>query len=517
MDDAVANFQAITGLSESEATNFLEMAGGNIDAAVSLFFDMGGASGGAPMDTGVSGSFGATDMPASGIWQAPFDWYTAVWPEAKPIHDAWLTQGLTFAEQADSRVGLLQGLNGPCGVLAALNAIMIAQQMGNDGFGAGTSFTDNHIALAIAACIAQCRPDPSQPVQMAKWEDQIGMAVKFESLSSDQVEKYVLENMGELRAPGGLILIIYSALHTRGLDQVRKDVSVDGGDMPLVFGINWLCTSELVSLLLRGNAGGGVGAYNATGRRTEWTGGFGVGLLSMLEKETGIPVCDALKSPAKPVWVVHGGDHFTILFGLQPCPTEAGSTFELFHWNGLPPAGPRMARIKITAPKGPAAPAPAAHKETYYKPEPGEIDDLVQAHGDDKAQHPKDWKKWRYEAVLAVDDPTVQGAVRDADAPLQPKFEQGEPGPGPWRCASCYATRFKTMCFGQNDDGAILCQHCGKLRAQAGWSLWMHYNDLPPKMQNLATTRHAPKIINLLRTKWPQCEASFDTEDAPSI
>jgi hypothetical protein len=98
---------------------------------------------------------------------------------------------------------------------------------------------------------------------------------------------------------------------------------------------------------------------------------------------------------------------------------------------------------------------------------------------------PHDWTNWRYEAVLAVDDPSVQGAERPTDMPTEPIFDMNTHSPAQlneaWRCAKCYATRFQTMCFGMNDAGTggdsadplgIKCSNCGGLRSDCGWSLW---------------------------------------------
>jgi len=174
-----------------------------------------------------------------------------------------------------------------------------------------------------------------------------------------------------------------------------------------------------------------------------------------------------------------------------------------------------MATLQISAPKGPAQPAPLQHKETFYKCDPGEIEGVVQAHNDDKRNFPKQWTKWRYEVVLAFDDPDVQGVSRPPEIPPEPKFSLGEKTPGPWRCTLCYSKRYKTMFFGQNPDGAEKCTNCGKSRDECGWSLWMHYNELPPNIQRSVTRQHAPKIISLLRTKWPQCEVTWTPQDNP--
>jgi hypothetical protein len=54
------------------------------------------------------------------------------------------------------------------------------------------------------------------------------------------------------------------------------------------------------------------------------------------EIDTSIPIADALKFPVYPIWIVHGGDHFTVIFCQQIPDNES---FELYHWNGLPPGG----------------------------------------------------------------------------------------------------------------------------------------------------------------------------------
>ena len=53
------------------------------------------------------------------------------------------------------------------------------------------------------------------------------------------------------------------------------------------------------------------------------------------------------------------------------------------------------------------------HQKTFFKPLVGEIDGVVQAHADDKKANPDGWKQWRYEVVLAFDDPNVEGSAPD--------------------------------------------------------------------------------------------------------
>lgn len=155
---------------------------------------------------------------------------------------------------------------------------------------------------------------------------------------------------------------------------------------------------------------------------------------------------------------------------------------------------------------GVAAKAPAKAAPSFFKPVPGEIEDVVQAVQADRDLRPGEWKLWRYECALAVDDPSVQGAERPEGMEPPPVFEQGQPQPGPWRCRECYAGRFQTMCFGLNDDGAAVCRHCDRPRTECGWTITMPYSALPGSWQRAMDRRHAPKAITLLQTKWPGAE-----------
>ena len=88
----------------------------------------------------------------------------------------------------------------------------------------------------------------------------------------------------------------------------------------------------------------------------------------------------------------------------------------------------------------------------------------------------------------------------------------------PWRCATCYRTRFETMCFGMNDPGSTHCQYdpCGKAsREDCGWSFEIEFEKLPEGTKGKVTQRYAPKIVSLLRTKWPGAVITFQEGVAP--
>lgn len=336
--------------------------------------------------------------------------------------------------------------------------------------------------------------------------------------------------MGAFKAAGGCVLLVYSAFLTRTAAQIAKDKTADmEGGTPLVLGPTNVCSMQLMALLMKGEARGSIAAFSTLSKeRVDWPPALGVGMLSLAELESGVPTCDALKTPSCAVWVLHGGDHFTTLFDPtgKAAAAREGDALELWHWNGLPPAGPRMARVNLKAVGGVAPASPAKHEEDFVAPVPGQIEGVVQCHAEDKKARPNGWCTWRYEVVLAVPDPDFElygkGRERRDDEPPPRTYAPGElpAETEAWRCANCYRGRFKTMCFGQNDAGSVVCRHCDKPIKEAGWSQWMSYDELTPGWQSTVTARHAPKVISLLRTKWPACELTFGEkgdEPAPSV
>ena len=389
-DEAVANLSAMTGLPAAEATGFLEMAGGDLDSAIALFFSMQDGSAPAP-------------GPAVLGWDAP-EWYSLVWEQpSEQVPDAWLKQGLAF-----EGIGLPQHKNGPCGVLAAVQGRVVARLLRTEEratITADTTVTPEVLAATIAEMLTQCSSaqmltqcTDEQPTVVASWAGQVGQAVTVtEIASTSDVVAAVSVALEAFVGPGGCCLLVYSLLLSRGVAAVRADAAAGMGGLPLVVGPNAVCSTELMSLCLRGTANGNFGAYFGPSKIPHnWPLGD-VGMLSYSELETSIPVCDSLKTPRQPVWLLHGGDHFTLLFGTtaiaaaaaadaaDAADADAGAdaavvvqsppAMRLWHYNGLPPAGPRMAELEIRALQGDApAVGAAAHKESFMAPLPGTIE-----------------------------------------------------------------------------------------------------------------------------------------------
>ncbi|KAJ9472809.1 Protein FAM188A-like protein [Diplonema papillatum] len=505
------------GISRDQANSLLEAAGGSVEMAMNLHF-------------GSEEPAAAAAAPRR--FEKPFDWYTLVWPAAEPVPASWLEQDLRFHA---GTLGFVQKKNGPCGLLAVLQAYLIAELLRRAASDTAPIPVDKEpsdeiLAQSIAdALLACCKQNgPNALVALCSWKtgEPVGQGITTTELPRGVLMDAILGNLAEYKAPGGLVLLLYSGVLTRGVDNVKKDIDADAGDPPLVLAPFGICTSEMIGLFLQGKAGGNTSSYTITGEKQDWD--TVIGMLTVQEKELGVPLADSLKSPEAPVWVVHGGDHFTTLFSATRATGEESGKFEMWHFNGLPPAGPRLARITVSAPEGPAKKAPKTHKPTYRKPKKGSLDDIVQANEDDRKARPGKHKTWRFEVVMAVDDPDVTETKDDtapepsesAAAPeQQPKDEPPVQYPEPtgeWRCATCYHSRFKTMCFGLNGPENRRCKHCQRPKSEALWSVWLHYDDFPPSLKPLATKMFGPKLLRLLDTKWPNCSVEWD-DKTPSV
>jgi len=502
---------AITGLPPEQASQFLEMAGGNLEAAVSLFFEIGGGGGDETM--GVSEGVGSPTFtpptPAHGILFGD-----DVAPES------WLGQGFQFSDDPAASIGIVQHKNGPCGVLAAVNGVIVAQA---DRPQASTVVTDDMLALALATILVRCATAPSDTkvdsvpearVVVASWagDGYTSNQVQETELPADTstVASHLKAMTSSLKGAGGVVQFCYSAILSRGLDKVRAESVLDGGRPPLIVGPHSLCSTELMGLLMFGIARGNVSAYDgADGSKIKWRPKDEVGMLSRDEIDMGIPLADELKDPSKSVYVIHGGDHFTLLW----VTAVVGDAVDFFHWNGLPP-NRAMFPLRLTNASLEPCPAPEKHVQSHWRIKVGEVESIVQACPADKQARPSCWRTHAYELALAtqavVDEDKSE--ERPVGTPSPPTFEQG-PLPtdnAAWRCQSCYQTRFKTMCFGENSAPASrTCKFCGMDVEKSGWTIWKRYDELPVSLQRRVDRTSGPKILAVLRTRWPDAELSL--------
>uniref|UniRef100_A0A383VRI7 Deubiquitinating enzyme MINDY-3/4 conserved domain-containing protein n=1 Tax=Tetradesmus obliquus TaxID=3088 RepID=A0A383VRI7_TETOB len=277
---------------------------------------------------------------------------------AKP--DAAWQQGLVFCDTPGLEWGLVQLAGGPCGVLAAVQAHLIATLMEQGLWGlllrpeqlqealasslttllwaARSSSSSSSSAakvvmlpLATSSAAARGMCDAAQAARMA----QVATAD-----SRQQLEVLVRAALPQWcqRKGWGLLLLLYSLLLTRGCSCVAADM--DEAGLPLVDGLGY-CSMELVNLMLTGAACSNVfdgrrefGADDssastgaAAGDDQQQAGAAAegghvlmgvtsqarVGLLTLFEWYRYVEVGQNLKSPRFPVWVVCSESHFSTL------------------------------------------------------------------------------------------------------------------------------------------------------------------------------------------------------------
>ena len=307
-----------------------DAAGGNLETAMSLFFSMqDGGGGGAVAEPGAADALGFD----------PPDWYGLVWPAIERVPEAWAEQGLAFTE---GKLELLQPKNGPCGVLAAVHGVVVARALAAGASAEpGSAVSDEALAGALAAILTQAAGDGAAVLQLPAWSGEVGQGVLIDEAPVADAAAAILSRVELFKARGGCVLLVYAALLCRGVDQVKADVVSDMGEPPLIVGPHRICSSELMGLLLKGVASGNFGAQNATNTAgNDWPVALGVGMLSSAELDSGITICNQLKSPSQPVWILHGGDHFTLAWASSsatapPAAPTASTPFVLHHWNGL--------------------------------------------------------------------------------------------------------------------------------------------------------------------------------------
>mmetsp|Transcript_556 Transcript_556/g.1289 ORF Transcript_556/g.1289 Transcript_556/m.1289 type:complete len:456 (-) Transcript_556:2522-3889(-) len=438
----------ILGCPLDYATSLLEAAGGNADMAIEL-----GLSGGMMMEDTAPAPAGATN---------PYPHWDAIWPAPAPLPESWQEQRLDDFVTDDDDLKLIQPRNGPCGVLAVLQAELWLQQPS-----AANIDKEARLNAAITAILSRINATT------------ITFADGTTAPKPDEAAK-------QIRTAAALV---ETAATTAGRTSGN----------PLVEGPHWLCTSDLMCLLLRGKieAAGSFAAFDPITKRKKAfypnNQDFKIGVLSMMEIDEGIPVADDLKFD-KNVWVLHTGDHFVTM--------RRAENNELQVYDGLQPSGPKTTSFQLSGDLSTAKQAPDVHVETFKKKRVGQPDDIVQA----KKTDSDNFKEWTFEVVPAIDDPDVQGEWDDD--PNEPVYKFGElPAPtGPWRCASCYANRFKTMNFGTNKAGTEACEVCHTPRVQAMWSLWQSYTDLSPRMKRRARNMYASKMECVISTLYPKAE-----------
>lgn len=446
------------------------------------------------------------------------DYYLTIWPKQSNIVAGWLNQTFGSLNEPHNKTGILQVVNGPCGVLSVVQALLYSTRLKSIGYVDETlPVSDAELAGTLAQIINLHQIEDK--VKVVLWKDEIGKSVVSQEIEISNTCEFIKKQIESYKNKGALCLLLYSIVETKTLAVVKKEIKSNGGGPSLVETTTnpdiWFCSSELMTLLLTGNADGNMGAYGLNKeKRSLLKKPLPVGMLSRREKQTKIPLLDEFKHPEFPVWILHGGDHFTTF-----CQRNLKDQNSFFHFNGLPPGGPRICNISLEFTKT-SKPVAAKLEETEYLPLPGEIYDIVQA----EKLKTKPFTEWKYELVLAVEDRTSKGAKRPKELAVH-IFDLGAKPVGRWRCANCYRNRHKTYCFGDNkplegtNTTPDICKYCNKTKKEAQWSIWLPYSKLPNGWKRSAQFHYGPKILSVLVTRWLDAEIinPDKLEDMPSV
>lgn len=298
---------------------------------------------------------------------------------SKDILSQWCNQGFRFSSEPDTSMGLVQREGGPCGVLAAVQAVvlkhllfvpdeggdlslnMAQHNLGSQNFARTSTITPDNFSFltehqktralvlamaeilflagrnhrAVLATLNVHCPQVGECGDGGKHDEMIAKALEGLSVNSAWELQKVLriyiftsptalllrlqEMLPIFQSRMGALLFLFSALLSRGLDSVQADRDDPGPSLVTApFGH---ASQEIVNLLLCGQAVSNV----FDGRMDLGEGMFlkgipstvEVGFLSLLESLNFCKVGQYLKRPRWPIWVVGSESHYTVLFSFD--------------------------------------------------------------------------------------------------------------------------------------------------------------------------------------------------------
>ena len=240
--------------------------------------------------------------------------------------------------EADLRFGLWQEQGGPCGVIAAVQAYVLAQLLFEQPRAAerggaeallepSDAQRDEALVLALAHILWQAGQQRRAVVLLRQGSESVtsrnfeSATVKYTFDTLPATQDFLRSRLGVIKEEEGcfVTLLMYSALFSRGLDEVKADMDVASNTMIAAHGY---CSQEVVTLLLTGKAHSNV--FDGTLEGVMDTPMMGitsrcaVGYLTLVEalNEGYITVGDNYKRPRWPVYVICSESHYSVLFGL---------------------------------------------------------------------------------------------------------------------------------------------------------------------------------------------------------
>jgi len=249
----------------------------------------------------------------------------------------WEKQSFVFNDTQHLEFGLVQHKGGPCGILAVVQAGVIKHIISSTNPNLSPRNAERQqILIKVLACILWqtanytggtktvyvCSNSGRSKFQSSLMYRNDGVTEKLQitqcnTLASTEVcvREFLPQfqnNMGK-----GCILLLYSAVLSRGIDQIKEDMDEVGCTLMANHGY---CSQELVNLLLVGYAAQNVfndvidcGGKMLKGVKERQD----IGLLTLYEHYKVFEVGCNLKHPVCGVWVICSESHYSVLFTTQ--------------------------------------------------------------------------------------------------------------------------------------------------------------------------------------------------------
>jgi len=267
--------------------------------------------------------------------------------ETKMFDRSWLEQGFAFATRPDTLYGIVQNEGGSCGVIAAVQAHVLKELLSAKGSLQSLSERDYREALIDAltsilynidnskmvVCVGKRSTDHANPDLC------FGNFTYYECSSREQTRDCISRNIASYSNGRGLgvLQIMASAILTRGLENIQKDMDMSCNTMIVEYGY---CSQELVNLLLVGRATSNVfDGMKMIGTRGDKTYLKGIqtkseiGFLTLMESYKYLEVGSNYKEAKNNVWVIFSESHYSILFGKEN--NRDAKRLTLYYWDGL--------------------------------------------------------------------------------------------------------------------------------------------------------------------------------------
>ncbi|XP_045466489.1 ubiquitin carboxyl-terminal hydrolase MINDY-3 homolog isoform X2 [Harmonia axyridis] len=130
----------------------------------------------------------------------------------------------------------------------------------------------------------------------------------------EDVRKYFIENIGSIKSQYGVLLFLYSVIHTKGLEQVKIESETSE---PLIDETYGYGSQSLINLMITGRATTyvwdheqDVGGLRLKGIAEQ----SAIGFITVMEHLRFCTVGSFYKNPKNPVWVIGSDTHLTVIF-----------------------------------------------------------------------------------------------------------------------------------------------------------------------------------------------------------